>query len=460
MEECLATWLHQQYGTVVDLFYAHGLRQGPETTGSTGFDVHQDTEDYDFIQYTVVVKLTPDERGEPPSAMVVVGAEREFQYGPAAGAAGCFRARLYHASVPPVSSAEHLKIAFFFRADPQGERRVDRALRQSRAAHRRGVASSDAANGSTDGSMDAAPAAVSGILEPSRGRRSASAAPLPPSSRAAARGETVRPVARTAPAEACSAAQDWLPAAPLGPSAAAVTTHSSAAADADGARAMASQSRAALAHRQLVMRASHLAEMERLVDSNRALAKQLAGAGGRASGLTSAGGTDERGAHGWGLARGPPEPAARSASTTTAASTATSSRSLEVGRVSKRRPSERAEGEAVAPAEEAELRYNCRKCGGCKRFKASHCGQPCSQVLPSVQGEPSELPAANGARLALPTAEATGAEAASTEVASGRATDAVITQAAVSPAPLSALPGAAADDDFDVTDGETDDEGM
>ena len=69
IERHLATWLHARYGTVVELFYAHGLRQGPETLRSTGFDVHQDTEDYDFIEYTIVVKLTPDRPGEPPSAM-------------------------------------------------------------------------------------------------------------------------------------------------------------------------------------------------------------------------------------------------------------------------------------------------------------------------------------------------------------------------------------------------------
>ena len=42
-----------RYGTVVELFFAHGLRQGPETLQSTGFDVHQDTEDYDFIEVRV-----------------------------------------------------------------------------------------------------------------------------------------------------------------------------------------------------------------------------------------------------------------------------------------------------------------------------------------------------------------------------------------------------------------------
>ena len=42
----------------------------------------QDTEEYSFIAFTVVVKLTPDETDEPPSAMRVVGASRHFYYGP------------------------------------------------------------------------------------------------------------------------------------------------------------------------------------------------------------------------------------------------------------------------------------------------------------------------------------------------------------------------------------------
>ena len=58
------------------------------TLTSTGFDVHQDIEDYDFIEYTVVVKLTADLPGEPPSRMRVVGAPHHFQYGAAAGSAG------------------------------------------------------------------------------------------------------------------------------------------------------------------------------------------------------------------------------------------------------------------------------------------------------------------------------------------------------------------------------------
>ena len=81
-------------------------------------------------RYTVVVKLTPDAAGEAPSAMRVVGAKggQHFHYGPAAGAAGCFQARLYHSSVAPLSQEEHLKLVYFFNLSTKGERRVKRAL--------------------------------------------------------------------------------------------------------------------------------------------------------------------------------------------------------------------------------------------------------------------------------------------------------------------------------------------
>ncbi len=98
------------------------------TLSSTGFSIHQDTEDYDFIEYTVVVKLTPDEPAEPPSAMRVVGAPQHFHYGPEPGASGSFRASVFHASVAPESEGEHLKIAYFFRASAKGERRAKRGL--------------------------------------------------------------------------------------------------------------------------------------------------------------------------------------------------------------------------------------------------------------------------------------------------------------------------------------------
>ena len=89
MEQALLVWVQAHYHTAVELFYAHGLRQSAETLRSTGFSVHQDTEDFAFIEYTVLVKLTPDAAGAPPSAMRVVGAACPFAYDPAAGAAGC-----------------------------------------------------------------------------------------------------------------------------------------------------------------------------------------------------------------------------------------------------------------------------------------------------------------------------------------------------------------------------------
>jgi hypothetical protein len=112
IERHLVEWLNKRYSTTVELFFAHGLRQGPQTLRSTGFDVHQDTEDFDFIEYTVVVKLTQSAPGEPPSQMTVVGAQHHFDYGAGAGAAGAFLARLHHASVAPrAGSKEHLKMA-------------------------------------------------------------------------------------------------------------------------------------------------------------------------------------------------------------------------------------------------------------------------------------------------------------------------------------------------------------
>ena len=47
---------------------------------------------------------------------------------------GSFRARCHHASVAPKSTAEHLKIAYFFRKSEQGERRAKRALAVARSA--------------------------------------------------------------------------------------------------------------------------------------------------------------------------------------------------------------------------------------------------------------------------------------------------------------------------------------
>ena len=115
MERELVRWLKQNFKTNVELFEAHGLRQAPWTGNATNFAIHRDDEVYECIKYTVIVKLTSDEAGEAASSMRVVGAPLDFEYGPQAGASGCFRAGLFHASVEPRSKREHLKIAFFFR---------------------------------------------------------------------------------------------------------------------------------------------------------------------------------------------------------------------------------------------------------------------------------------------------------------------------------------------------------
>ena len=131
MEQSLLDWVQAHYRTTVELWYAHALRQSAATLRSSVFAVHQDTEDFSFIEYTVLVKLTPDAPGEPPSAMRVVGAAHPFLYDAVAGAAGCFRADLFHASVAPASAEEHLKLAFFFRKSTQAERRAKRALAET-----------------------------------------------------------------------------------------------------------------------------------------------------------------------------------------------------------------------------------------------------------------------------------------------------------------------------------------
>ena len=76
MEETLTRWLESMFSRPLELYYAHAIRQGPDCLRSTSFDVHQDTEDFDFIEYSLVVKLTADRPGEPPSEMRVVGGAR------------------------------------------------------------------------------------------------------------------------------------------------------------------------------------------------------------------------------------------------------------------------------------------------------------------------------------------------------------------------------------------------
>ena len=130
MASFLVAHLERTVGGRFVFVHAHALRQGPDTQMSTGFKSHQDNETEDLIDRSVVVKLTADLPGEPPSRMTVLGAAYLFAYGPAAGAAGHFDARLWHGSVPPKSAREHLKITFFFRRF---------STRETRAARGRGV---------------------------------------------------------------------------------------------------------------------------------------------------------------------------------------------------------------------------------------------------------------------------------------------------------------------------------
>jgi len=97
---------------------AHVLLQSQETLGSTVFTEHQDTENDPRVTDTVVIKLTADIDGEPASAMRVVGARDPFCYGPAAGSAAQFNARLWHISVPPASQRPHIKLTLFCKPIP------------------------------------------------------------------------------------------------------------------------------------------------------------------------------------------------------------------------------------------------------------------------------------------------------------------------------------------------------
>ena len=42
MEQNLVDWLRAKFGVTAELYYAHALRQSPETTRSSTFAVHQD----------------------------------------------------------------------------------------------------------------------------------------------------------------------------------------------------------------------------------------------------------------------------------------------------------------------------------------------------------------------------------------------------------------------------------
>ena len=112
----LIEWLNKLFHRRVELWEAHGLRQGPETQDQASFSIHQDTEEDEDVLYTVVVKLTADVLGEPPSAMSIVGQAIDFEYGPTAGASATFLSDLFHTSVAPTSENEHLKMTYFFKA--------------------------------------------------------------------------------------------------------------------------------------------------------------------------------------------------------------------------------------------------------------------------------------------------------------------------------------------------------
>ena len=115
MEASLLGYLDSTLGIRHVLSHAHALRQGKHTQMSTGFLSHKDNDVSELVDESIVVKLTADLAREPPSRMVVAAAARPFAYAPQAGAAAHFNARRWHASVPPTSDREHLKLTFFFR---------------------------------------------------------------------------------------------------------------------------------------------------------------------------------------------------------------------------------------------------------------------------------------------------------------------------------------------------------
>jgi len=126
MEAFLVGYLGSTLGTPHVLSHAHALRQGPRTQMATGFLSHQDLDVSELIEQSIVVKLTADLPRESPSHMVVAAAARPFAYAPHAGAAAHFDARLWHASVPPTSDREHLKLTFFFRPATRRELRAQK----------------------------------------------------------------------------------------------------------------------------------------------------------------------------------------------------------------------------------------------------------------------------------------------------------------------------------------------
>ena len=110
-------------GCTLLLSSEHVLLQSKGTLSTTVFTSHQDTDNDAHVTDTVVIKLTADTAGESASAMRVVGAAQQFLYGPAAGSAAVFDARLYHLSVPPESDRPHIKLTLFCKPDAFVSRR-------------------------------------------------------------------------------------------------------------------------------------------------------------------------------------------------------------------------------------------------------------------------------------------------------------------------------------------------
>ena len=93
IELFLIGWLHENHGVVVELYFAHGLRQSPETLKSTGFDVHQDTEDF---PYAHAARSSPAAapRPAPPHAPPCSAPRPTTRPANVRGRARCWRARL------------------------------------------------------------------------------------------------------------------------------------------------------------------------------------------------------------------------------------------------------------------------------------------------------------------------------------------------------------------------------
>ena len=126
MERAAAAWLRTTFNLAVlpILLLSHVLRQTPNTLGSTVFSEHRDDEDLPLVAYSVIVKVTSDEPGAPPSQMRLVSDQGAiFNYGETAGAAAMFHASMLHSSVPlPTGAPEVLKVAYFFRRGLGGTR--------------------------------------------------------------------------------------------------------------------------------------------------------------------------------------------------------------------------------------------------------------------------------------------------------------------------------------------------